>query len=299
MRSIAEIYEFLGTVRRRRVAVARAESEEVLLALQVAHEKGLISAVLVGDAKKAKEAASRSGVDICAFDLLDVEDAPLEAVKLVSSGRADIIMKGMVASGDFIKAVLDREHGLRKPGGTLSAIAVMQADNLGRLLFITDAGIVPAPDLEQKVKLINNAVDVAKAFGVETPNVAALCAAETVSPKIPATVDASRLEEMWRNGELPGCNVAGPISLDLAISEKAAHEKGYAHPVAGKADILLAPGIEAANILYKSLTYFAGMKTGGVMTGANAPIIFTSRTDTAQTKLNTIAFAAFLAKGGI
>ncbi|MDR2752505.1 MAG: phosphate butyryltransferase [Clostridiales bacterium] len=299
MTTIAQAYESLGDIKRRKVAVARADSEDALIALRAGYDQGLISAVLVGESERIKEAASLAGVDISVFKIFDTrsEEASIEAVKLVSSGQADIVMKGLAASGEFLKAVLDREVGIRKEGSSLSAIAVMQADNLGRLLFITDPGITPSPDLAQKVKLIRNAVPIAQAFGVKTPKVAALCAAESVSPKIQSTVDAARLQEMSGSEEIFGALVAGPISLDLAISEHAALEKGYESPVAGKADILLAPSIEAANILYKSLTYFAGMKTGGVMAGAAAPIIFTSRTDSAQTKLNTIAFAAFLAKG--
>jgi phosphate butyryltransferase len=295
-----EMYDTLGAVKRRRVSVACADSPEALQALSMACDEGLIDAILVGSPDKIREASFEAGVSLSGFEIHPAQsaaEAAEEAVKLVSSGYADIIMKGMITSGDFLKAVLNREHGLRKPNATLSAVAIMQADKLGRFLFITDAGIVPAPDLLAKAELAKNAVSVAKAFGVEMPKVAALCASETVSAKLPATTDAAKLEEMSLRGELGGCVLAGPISLDLAVSVESAREKKYSHPVAGLADILLAPDIEAANILYKSLTHFAGMKTGGAIAGAAAPIIFTSRTDTPETKLNTIAIAAYLAKG--
>jgi phosphate butyryltransferase len=206
-----------------------------------------------------------------------------------------MIMKGLLPTGIFLKALLDPSFNLRKEGNIISAIAVLEASDQGRLLFLTDPGFVPLPDFDTKLKLIHNVVEVVKKFGIDEPKVAVLCAAETVNPKIPVTVEAAELERLNKNGSIKGCLIAGPISLDLAISESSAKHKNYTHPVAGKADVLLAPDLQSANILYKSLTYFGKLQTGGIMTGANVPVIFTSRSDTAETKLNTILFAAYLA----
>lgn len=299
MKSIAQVYEALEKGAPKKVALAAAAFAEGLQSVRMAKDKGIATAILVGDEAEIRAAAQKGGVDISDFEMHHVaepSEVAMAAVELVRSGQADIIMKGMLDSGEFLRAVLHKENGLRKPDTVLSTIAVVELKTLGRLVFLTDPGITTAPDLKTKAAMIRNAVDVAQRFGIEHPKVAALCASETVSEKIPATVEAAKLAEMNRNGEISGCVVAGPISLDLALSPHAAEEKGYVHPVAGKADVLLAPDIEAANILYKSLALFAGIETGGVLSGTTHPVIFTSRADTAETKLNTVAFAAYLAK---
>jgi phosphate butyryltransferase len=206
-----------------------------------------------------------------------------------------MIMKGMLPTGDFLRALLAPEAGIRKEGGLISAVAIFDVPELARFMLLTDPGFIPAPDLKMKAAMIRNAVEVAHKLGIDRPKVAALCASETVDEKIPATVDAQRLAQMNLEGEIEGCCVAGPISFDLAVSEKSAKRKNYSHEVAGKADILVAPGIEAANLLYKAISYFGKLKSGGVMVGARVPIIFSSRADSAETKLNTIAFSAYLA----
>jgi phosphate butyryltransferase len=300
MKTIAEIRKSLNPGKPKKIAVAAAADADVLASIRVAFDAGIARAILVGNRDQINDAAKSSGIDISPFEIIgasDEADAAKKAVELVSDGKAEMIMKGMLPTGIFLKALLDPQFKLKKEGNIISAIAVLEAPEQGRLLFLTDPGFVPAPDLETKIKLINNVVAVAKKFGIDEPKVAVLCAGETVNNKIPATVDAASLEGMNMSGSITGCLIGGPISLDLAISESSAKHKQYTHPIAGKADILLAPDLQAANILYKSLTYFGKLKTGGVMTGANVPIIFTSRSDTSETKLNTIAFAAYLTTG--
>jgi phosphate butyryltransferase len=300
MKTIAEIRNSLNKNVVKKIAVASAGDADVLCSVRAAFDEEIAEAILVGNRNLIKNAAEEGVVDISPFTVIesaDENDAARIAAKMVSEGRADMIMKGMLPTGIFLKALLDPDLKLKKEGNIISAIAVLEAPDQRRLLFLTDPGFVPSPDLETKVKLIHNAVAVVQKFGINEPKVAALCAGETVNNKIPATVEAAVLEEMNRSGSITGCLIAGPISLDLAISESSAKHKQYTHPVAGKADILLAPDLQAANILYKSLTYFGKLNTGGVMTGANVPIIFTSRSDTSQTKLNTIVFAAYLAAG--
>ncbi|MDR2245384.1 MAG: phosphate butyryltransferase [Treponema sp.] len=298
MKTIAEIQESLSSGNVRKIAVAAAGDADVLRSIRTAFDEGIAEAILTGNKDQIKKAAEESGIDISPFTLVESADesgAARTAAKLVSEGKAEMIMKGLLPTGIFLKALLDPSFTLRKEGNIISAIAVLEAPDQGRLLFLTDPGFVPLPDFETKRKLIHNVAEVVKKFGIDEPKVAVLCAAETVNPKIPVTVEAAELERLNKNGSIKGCLIAGPISLDLAISESSAKHKNYIHPVAGKADVLLAPDLQSANILYKSLTYFGKLKTGGIMTGANVPVIFTSRSDTAETKLNTILFAAYLA----
>jgi phosphate butyryltransferase len=298
IKTIAEVQRRLTGANLKKIAVAAAEDADVLRSIRMAFDEGIAEAILVGDSDQINRAAEESGIDISPFAIVESADetgAARTAAKLVSDGRAEMIMKGLLPTGIFLKALLDPSFNLKREGTVISAIAVLEAPDQGRLLFLTDPGFVPLPDFETKRKLIHNAVEVVKKFGIDEPKVAVLCAGETVNPKIPVTVEAAELERLNKNGSIPGCLLAGPISFDLAISESSAKHKNYTHPVAGKADILLAPDLQAANILYKSLAYFGKLKTGGIMTGANAPVIFTSRSDTAETKLNTILFAAYLA----
>jgi phosphate butyryltransferase len=298
VKTIAEVKNSLNKSVIKKIAVASAGDADVLRSVRAAFDEEIADAILVGNRDRIKNAAEEGGVDISPFTLIesaDESDAARTAARMVSEGRAEMIMKGLMPSGIFLKALLDQSFNLRKEGTIISAIAVLEAPEQGKLLFLTDPGFVPLPDFETKLKLIYNAVEVAKKIGVVEPKVAVLCATETVNQKIPATVEAAELERMNKNGSIKGCLIAGPISLDLAVSESSANHKNYVHPVAGNADILLAPDLQAANILYKSFTYFGKLKTGGIMTGAKVPVIFTSRSDTAETKLNTILFAAYLA----
>jgi len=299
VKQIKEVYEEVKSAKAPRMAVASAADADVLKAVAGACALGIVKPILVGDKDKIEKIAADKGLDLKAAEIVDIKDpkeAAGRAVALAKQGDVDIVMKGFLESADFLRAVVNKETGIKLPGRTISAIAVVELKKLGRMVFITDPGFIPLPDKEMKVKIIENAVDAAKKLGVDEPKVALLCAAETVNPKMISTVDASEINEMYNKGEIKDCVVAGPISFDLAISPEAAAHKGYTNPVAGKADILVVPSLETGNILYKSLSYFADMETGGIMTGASVPIVFTSRADTAETKQNTIAFAVCLAQ---
>lgn len=207
-----------------------------------------------------------------------------------------MVMKGHLNTADMLRAVLDREHGLRT-GRVLSHVAVVELPGLGRLLFTTDGGINIHPDLERKVNIVENAVDAVRALGLRQPKVALLAVVETVNKEMPATTDAAAIAEMARAGRFPGAAIDGPISLDLALSSEAAAIKGYTSPVAGKADILVAPYIEVGNIMTKAMIYGAGAESAGVVLGAAAPVVLLSRADSVATKLNSIALGALIAKG--
>lgn len=282
------------------ISVACSQDKEVLIAVDMAKKEGIANAILVGDIEKTNTIANELNIDLSGYDLIDEKDltqASLKAVSLVSEGKADMVMKGLVDTSIILKAVLDKEVGLRT-GKVLSHVAVFDVNGYDRLFFITDAAMNLAPDLQTKKQIIENACIVAHALDIEEPKVAAICAKEKVNPKMPDTVDAKELEDMCKNGEIKGCIVGGPFALDNAVSEEAAKHKGMDNPIAGKADILLAPDIEAGNILYKSLVFFAESKNAGVIVGAKAPIILTSRADSEETKLNSIALGVLMAAKG-
>lgn len=275
------------------MSVAAANDEHVLETVKMGMEAGLIIPVLAGDEKKIREIAAGISLVLDGVVIIDAPDpgeAALEAVRAVSDGRADILMKGMVNTSDFMQAVLNRDCGLRS-SKTLSHMAAFQVPGFDRLLFMTDGGINIKPDLEQKRAILENGIDFLLALGWREPRVAIVTANEVVNPEMPATLDAAELTRMAASGQIRGALVDGPLSLDLAISKEAARRKGSASPVAGRADLFLMPDIEAGNIFGKSLIYFAGALMAGVVLGTQAPVILTSRASSPEEKLNSIAMA--------
>lgn len=298
IRSIQEVYQYIHSLPPKKVAVAQAADSHVLQAVSAAYAEGYALPVLVGDKARICATAEAEHIDIMPFEIVPAdsdEEAAAKAVQMVHEGQADVVMKGLMDSSMFLRAVLNKEYGLRKSGASMSAIAVVELRKLGRLVFITDPGITPAPDMAAKINITKNAVDIAHRFGIETPVVAALSAAEKLNKNMVSSVEAAELAAMSERGELGQCHVMGPISLDLALSAEAAEEKGYRHLCAGQADIVLVPTIEVGNALYKSLMLFADMQTGGIMAGTAAPVVFCSRADSAETKKNTLAMALYLA----
>lgn len=280
--------------KRKILSVACAQDEDVLKAVEEARKIGIIDAILVGDKTNILEILNELNISSKNYkieDIKNIEEASQFAVELVSKGKADIVMKGIVDTSIILKAVLNGEKGLRIEGNLLSHIALFHNSNYHKPFIVTDAAMNIAPTLEDKVKIINNAVKVSKDLGIEIPKVACLCAKEKVSSKMQATIDAEKLQSMNNEGIIKGCIVGGPFALDIAISKEAAEHKGLIHPVAGDADILLAPQIESGNILYKSLTYFSKSESAGLIVGAKAPIVLTSRADSEESKFNSILLA--------
>lgn len=297
MKSFSEVIKFARERGPKTISVACSQDKEVLMAVEMARKEGIANAILVGDIEKTKEIANEIGIDLNNYELIEEKDLALasrKAVELVSTGKAHMVMKGLVDTSIILKAVLDKEIGLRT-GSVLSHVAVFDVPGYDRLFFVTDAAMNLAPDLQAKKLIIENACQIANALDIEEPKVAVICAKEKVNPKMPDTVDAKALEDMCNSGEIKGCLVGGPFALDNAVSVEAAKHKGIDHPVAGKADILLAPDIEAGNILYKSMVFFGNSKNAGVIVGAKAPIILTSRADNEETKLNSIALGVLIA----
>ena len=280
------------------VAVACAQDVDALMAVENARKEGIVEGILVGDGAAIKTIASDKGIDLNNYELIDLPDlaeASLKAVELVSSGKAHMVMKGLVDTAIILKAVLNKEVGLRT-GNVLSHVAVFDIPAYHKLLLVTDAAMNIAPDLEAKKQIIENSLVVANALDVDEPKVAVVCAKEKVNPKMPATVDAGELVKMNEEGTLKGCIVGGPFALDNAVSKEAAKLKKIDHPAAGDADILLCPNIESGNIAYKALSFLVGdSKNAGIIVGAKAPVVLTSRADDEQTKLNSIALGTLMA----
>lgn len=282
----------------KKVAVAVAQDSAVLEAVAAAKERGIAEAILVGDADKIKAVAEADKVDLNGFEIIDEKDdyeAALKAVKLVHDGKADMYMKGLIDTKSFLKSVLDKEVGLRT-GKALSHVCVFEVEGIDHLLFLTDVAFMTYPTLEDKVHIIENTVDVCHACGIPNPKVAPLAAVEVVNPKMPVTVEAAELTKMCEEGQISGCTVDGPLSLDLAIDPEAAKHKGAeGRKIVGDADVLLFPDIHAGNLVYKCLVHTAKVKNGNILTGTKAPVILTSRSDDFETKVNSLALGAVMA----
>lgn len=279
------------------LSVACAQDDDVMMAVEAARKQGIVKAILVGDLEMVAEIAAAQNIDLGNYEMIDIKDmaeASLKAVELVSSGKADVVMKGLVDTSIILKAVLDKEVGLRT-GNVLSHVAVFDVPNYDRLLFVTDAAMNIAPDADKKKQIIENSVVVAQALDIDIPNVGIICAKEKVNPSMPATVDAEILVNMNKAGDIKNCVVGGPFALDNAVSVEAAKIKGMKDPMAGKVDILLCPTIEAGNILYKTLAFLANARSAGIIVGAKAPIVLTSRADDDDSKLNSIALGVLMA----
>ncbi len=291
MRSFDELLEAARARGPVSIAVAAAHDPDVLEALQRARELRLGEGILVGRENEIRALARASGFDVSASQIVNEPDpavAVRHAIALVREGRAELLMKGKVATASLVRAVLDPDVGLRT-GRQLSQVVVFQAPGCDRLMLLTDAAINIAPTLAQKAELCRNAIEVARAIGIEKPNIAALCALEFVNPEMPATVDAAALCAMNRRGQLPGCYIEGPVALDVPLSRFAAERKNIQSPVVEATDIFLAPDIEAANILYRAIVYFAKAESGGIVLGARVPVVLLSRAETAETKVRSIA----------
>jgi phosphate butyryltransferase len=281
---------------RKKLAIAAAEGGEIIEAVKQAAEEKIISPVLVGDQAKLTELCGKKKLDLSEVEIVNVPDpkmAATAAVEMVKKGKAEMLMKGKVDTSTLLKAVLDKESGLRT-GAFLSHVAVMEVEAYPKLMLVTDGGMNIRPDIKQKASIIGNAVEVAKKLGVERPKVSCLAAVELVNPDMPETVDAAGLVKMAERGDIKDAVIDGPIAFDVAISRESARTKGIISPVAGDTDIFVVPDIASGNIFVKSLIYLADAKIGGLVVGAGAPIVLLSRSDSAQTKLYSMALGAMI-----
>ena len=279
---------------REKIAVAAAEDDNVIGAVISAHEHGIVTPILVGDSAKIKALCFEMNHNIDGIEIIDEPNPALsarKAVKLVKDGNAQILMKGLVSTADFLRAVLDKENGLRK-GELLSHIGFFELAQYHKLIALTDAAQNIAPTLEDKISILKNSVELFNKIGYEKPKIALVAAVETINPKMEATVHAALITMMNKRGQIKGCLVDGPLAFDNIVSKEASLHKGIISEVAGDADLILAPNIEVANALYKSFTYFAQAVVAAIILGAAVPIVLTSRADSERSKLMSIALAA-------
>ncbi|NTW24167.1 MAG: phosphate butyryltransferase [Lentimicrobium sp.] len=294
-----QMFEVLKSKTKKRLVAAYANDSHTIEAVSEAVDKGIIDGILVGDEETMRKVCTQLGVDPGKFKLVhepNESKAAVVAVKLINDGQGELLMKGLVSTDKYMKAILNKETGLMDPGAVLSHVTVIENPLYHKLLIVGDVAIIPLPEFKQKVAILNYLVATAKALGIEKPKVAVVTASEQVLAGMPSCVDAALLSKMADRGQITGAFVDGPLALDAAIDKESAEIKKLSGPVAGDADCLLFPNIEAGNIFYKTNTKLAGAELGAFVAGGRVPCVLSSRGDSAQTKLYSIALAALIAK---
>lgn len=280
------------------LAVANGQDPHTIEAVTKAFNEGLVNVKLIGDIDKIKSLAKEMKLNIDGIEITDIKNAK-EAGKLardlVRDKKADILMKGLISSDEYMRLILDKEKGLLPQGKILSHIAIISIPTYHKFLFVSDVAVIPAPDLKQKIIITTYAIEIAHKFGIEKPKVAIIAATEKVSDKMLATIEASIIAKMGERKQFPESIIDGPLALDVAISKEACEIKGLKSPVDGDADILIFPNIESGNVFFKSITYFANGKLAAIVTGTQSPCILTSRADSEESKFYSIALAALTA----
>jgi len=296
-KNLNELVDAARNIGGARIAVAAGHDPDAIEALKEAQDMGLAECVLIGNSKKIRTMADQVGFKLKDEQVVDEMDEALaarKAIGLIRDGKANLLMKGKIGTAGIIRAVLDKEAGMR--GKTLlSQVIVFEVPGFNRLMLMSDAAINILPNIEQKADICRNAITVAHAIGIEKPHVAALCALELVNSEMQSTVDAAALTAMNRRGQITGAVIDGPIALDAPLSRFAAERKGIESPLVENTDIFIAPNIESGNILYRAILYFAKGESGGVVMGAKAPLILLSRAETPETKLRSIAISILVA----
>ncbi len=294
LKSLNDIVELAKAKEKRRLAVAAAADRPVLEAVKKAYETGIIVPILVGNKNEIEKISKEIKFDLTNIEIYEEDDpakASILAVSLIKDGKAEILMKGLVSTAPLLKAVLDKENGLRK-GATLSHFALIESPYYHKLIGVTDAAMNIAPEFTEKVDIVNNAVEVFHRLGNKNPKVAIIGPLEIVNPKIESTSHAAMLTVMNNRGQIKGCIIDGPFAIDNAVSKEAADHKGIHSDVAGDADILVTPELNSGNVLYKTLMFLGGCTSAAVIMGAKVPIVLTSRADTDKSKMMSIALAA-------
>ena len=298
IKKLNEMFDVLKSRPKKRLVAAFAMDDHTICAVNDAVDNGLIEATLIGDPARIAEICKEEKIDINKFKIVEEKDdvkAAALACDLINRGEGDILMKGLLPTDKYMRAILNKERGLCPPNVTLAHVAVIQNPAYHKLLVASDCAIIPLPDLKQKQTILKYVTTVSKALGVKTPKVALVTATEQMSAGIPACVDAAIIAKMAERGQIKGCLVEGPISLDLACDAETAQIKGMNSPVAGDADCLVFPNLEASNVFYKCCSKFNKSEIGAMLMGAKVPCVLSSRGDTSLTKLYSIALAALIA----
>ena len=285
---------------RKRMVAAWGVDSHTIAAAGKAVDLGLVDVTLVGDENMIAEACKEEGIDVAKFTIVHNPNelpAVAQAVNMIREGQGDFLMKGLCSTDKFLRAILNKETGLLPPKGTLTHCAVLENPNYHKLLFVGDMAVIPAPDFKQKQIIMGHLVNTAHAVGIAKPKVAIIAATEQMLAGMPACVEAAMLAKMVDRGQIKGCIADGPLALDVAVSKEAVEIKGLHSEVAGDADCLLFPNIESANVFYKTNSMLAkDVKQAGMMVGAKVPCVLSSRADSIDTKLNSIAIAAMSVK---
>ena len=295
-----QLFEALRSKPKKRLVAAWAVDDHTITAAHKACSLGIVEATLVGDADMIKDVCAREGMDAGAFELVDNKDelaSIAQAIDIINAGKGDILMKGLCSTDKYMRGILNKERGLLPPKAVLSHVSVIQNPIYHKLIILGDMAVIPAPDLKQKEAITKYVVSTAKAFGIQTPKVAFMAATEQMLAGMQACVDAAILSKMCDRGQIKGCVGDGPLALDVAINPEAAGIKKLKSEVAGDADCLVFPNIESANVFYKSNSQLVkGVRLAAIVAGAAAPCVLSSRADSIDTKLNSIALAALTAK---
>ncbi|MFA6335331.1 MAG: phosphate acyltransferase [Bacteroidales bacterium] len=298
--SFDQIFEKLKTNSKKRLIAAWAVDNHTINAVRLAVEAGIIDATLVGDEKIILQVCKEESIDSSIFRIINNEvelSAVSMAVDLINAGEGDILMKGLCSTDKYMRAILNKEKGLLPPKAILSHVSVLSNPRYHKLIVFGDIAVIPAPDLPQKVAITNYVVKTAKSIGIEKPKVAIIAATEQMLPGMQACVDAAIISKMAERGQISGCIIDGPLALDVAISAEAAEVKKLTSPVAGDADCLVFPNLESANVFYKTNTQLSpDIKLAAIVAGAKVPCVLSSRSDSIETKLNSIALAAITAR---
>ena len=298
IKKLDDLFDELKSRPTKRIIGAYACDSHTIGAIYNAVKKGIVSATLVGDEKKIADVCKSENIDISVFDIVNEPvdtKAAAKAVDMINKGEGDILMKGTLSTDRYMRAILNKENGLVPPKAVLSHVTVIENPAYHKLLIVGDVAVIPAPDLDQKIAITNYLIRTAHALGIDKPKVAAIAATEQMLPKMPACVDAAIISKMSDRGQIKGAIVDGPLAFDVAIDKESAEIKGVQSPVAGDADCLLFPNIETGNVFYKTSTKLCKAELGAFVAGAKCPCILSSRGDTVNTKLYSIAIAAMLA----
>ncbi len=295
-----QMFEQLRSKPKKRLVAAWGVDDHTISAVYMAVEAGIVEGILVGDEEMIKKVCAENNYDMSKLIVVNNNNelkSISQAVDMVNAGEADILMKGLCSTDKYMRGILNKEKGLLPPKAVLSHVCVVQNPGYHKLLVISDIAVIPAPDLKQKQAMIGYVANTARALGVEKPKVAMITATEQMLPGMPACVEAAMLAKMSERGQIAGCVVDGPLALDVALCKEAAEIKKLKSEVAGDADCCVFPSIEAANVFYKFAGHFCpGVKMAAMVAGAKAPCVLSSRADSTETKLNSIALAALTAK---
>lgn len=299
IKKLDEMFDALKSGKKKRLIAAFANDAHTIEAIHKAVKLGIIDATLVGDKKIIESVCEKENIDPGSFTILNENNesnAAAKAVQLINSGKGDLIMKGMVSTDKYMRAILNKENGLMDHGAILTHITVAEPKNYHKLLIIGDVAIIPQPELKEKIVIAKFLIKTAHSLGIERPKVAVLAATEQILPKMQACVDATVLAKMSDRGQIKGAVIDGPFALDVAIDKESAKIKKIDSEVAGDADCILFPNIESGNVFYKFHTKLADGEVAAVVAGARVPAILSSRGDSVQTKLNSIALASLMSE---